>query len=151
MARDKILNVKKCMRMNICHQNDRWGNCLVVQRLRICLAMQGVQVWSLVEKEIATHSGILAWKISWMEEPGRLQSMGLQRVRHNWATSPSLFTLGNYDPTCHGATKGPCTTTTEPAHSRAHVPQLESRHATATEGCALWSPCTTTREPVCHN
>ena len=33
-----------------------------------------------LEKEIATHSSILAWKIPWMEEPGRLQSMGLQRV-----------------------------------------------------------------------
>ena len=36
-----------------------------------------------LEKEIATHSSILAWKIPWMEEPGRLQSMGLQRVRHD--------------------------------------------------------------------
>ena len=34
-----------------------------------------------LEKEVATHSSILAWKISWMEESGRLQSMGLQRVR----------------------------------------------------------------------
>ena len=33
--------------------------------------------------EMATHSSILAWKIPWTEEPGRLQSMGLQRVRHN--------------------------------------------------------------------
>ena len=36
-----------------------------------------------LEKEMATHSSILAWKISWMEEPGRLQSMGSQRVGHN--------------------------------------------------------------------
>ena len=36
-----------------------------------------------LEKEMATHSSILAWKIPWMEEPGRLQSMGLQRVGHN--------------------------------------------------------------------
>ena len=36
-----------------------------------------------LEKEMATHSSILAWKIPWMEEPGRLQSMGLQRVRHD--------------------------------------------------------------------
>ena len=36
-----------------------------------------------LEKEIATHSSILAWKIPLMEKPGRLQSMGLQRVRHN--------------------------------------------------------------------
>ena len=37
----------------------------------------------LLEKEMATHSSILAWKIPWMEEPVRLQSMGLQRVRHD--------------------------------------------------------------------
>ena len=36
-----------------------------------------------LEKEMATHSSIVAWKIPWMEEPGRLQSMGLQRVRHD--------------------------------------------------------------------
>ena len=37
----------------------------------------------LLEKEMATHSSILALKIPWMEEPGRLQSMGLQRVGHD--------------------------------------------------------------------
>ena len=37
----------------------------------------------LLEKEIAIYSSILAWKIPWMEEPGRLQSMGQQRVRHD--------------------------------------------------------------------
>ena len=36
-----------------------------------------------LEKEMATHSSILAWKIPWMEEPGRLQSTGLQRARHD--------------------------------------------------------------------
>ena len=36
-----------------------------------------------LEKEMATHSSTLAWKIPWTEEPGRLQSMGLQRVRHD--------------------------------------------------------------------
>ena len=49
-------------------------------------------IWA-VEKATATHSGTLAWKIPWMEEPGRLQSMGLPRVGHNWATSLSLFTF----------------------------------------------------------
>ena len=42
---------------------------------------------------MAPHSSILAWKIPWMEEPGRLQSMGSLRVRHDWATSLSLFTF----------------------------------------------------------
>ena len=42
---------------------------------------------------MAPHSSTLAWKIPWMEEPGRLQSMGSLRVGHNWATSLSLFTF----------------------------------------------------------
>ena len=45
------------------------------------------------EKAMATHSSTLAWKIPWVEEPGRLQSMGSIRVRHDWATSLSLFTF----------------------------------------------------------
>ena len=48
---------------------------------------------SLSEKAMAPHSSTLAWEIPWMEEPGRLQSMGSWRVRHNWATSLSLFTF----------------------------------------------------------
>ena len=40
---------------------------------------------------MATHSNTLAWKIPWTEEPGRLQSVGSQRVRHHWATSLSFF------------------------------------------------------------
>ena len=43
-----------------------------------------------LEKEMATHSRILAWKIPWGEESGTLQSMGPQRVRHNWL---SMFTI----------------------------------------------------------
>ena len=39
-----------------------------------------------LEKEMATHSSILAWEIPWTEDPGRLQSMGSQRVRHDLAT-----------------------------------------------------------------
>ena len=39
-----------------------------------------------LEKGMSTHSSILAWRIAWTEEPGRLQSMGSQRVRHNLAT-----------------------------------------------------------------
>ena len=53
-------------------------------------------VWSLgqedlLEKGMATHSSILAWRIPWTEEPDGLQSTGSQRVRHNWATN--TFTL----------------------------------------------------------
>ena len=45
------------------------------------------------EKAMAPHSSTLAWKIPWMEEPGRLQSMGSLRVGHDWPTSLSLFTF----------------------------------------------------------
>ena len=47
----------------------------------------------LQEKAMAPYSSPLAWKIPWMEEPGRLQSMGSRRVGHDWATSLSLFTF----------------------------------------------------------
>ena len=43
-----------------------------------------------LEKEMVTHSSILAWRITWTEEPGRLQSMGSQRVGHDWVTLISL-------------------------------------------------------------
>ena len=45
----------------------------------------------VAEKAMAPHSSTLAWKIPWMEEPGRLQSMGSLRVGYDWATSLSLF------------------------------------------------------------
>ena len=61
-------------------------------------AMRETWVWSLgqedpLEKEMETHSSILAWRIPWMEEPGGLQYTGLQRVRHNWATSFHFISL----------------------------------------------------------
>ena len=46
-----------------------------------------------MEKKMATHSSTLAWKLPWTEEPARLQSMGLLRVRHNLVTSLSPFTF----------------------------------------------------------
>ena len=53
--------------------------------------MQEMQVWILVwedpvEKEMATHSSVLAWRLPWTEEPGELQLRELHRVRHDWAT-----------------------------------------------------------------
>ena len=61
---------------------------LVAQTLKHLPTMQETLVQSLgqkdlLEKEMATHSSILAWKIRWMEKPGRLQSMGSQRVGHD--------------------------------------------------------------------
>ena len=65
---------------------------LVVKMVSNLPAMKEIWVWSLgeedsLEKGIATHSSILAWRIPWTEEPGGLQSMGSQRVRHNWAAN----------------------------------------------------------------
>ena len=48
------------------------------------------------EKAMAPHSSTLAWRVPWMEEPGRLQSMGSVRVGHDWATSLSLFTFTHW-------------------------------------------------------
>ena len=78
---------------NLYSSNDRAS--LVAQRLKHLPGMRETQVRSLgqedpLEKEMATHSSTLAWRIPWTEEPGRLQSMGSQRVGHDWATSLSL-------------------------------------------------------------
>ena len=64
------------------------GTSLVAQTVKNLPAMWETQVQSLgqevpLEKEMATHSSILAWRIPWMEEAGRLRSMGLQRVRQD--------------------------------------------------------------------
>ena len=61
---------------------------LVAQMVKRLPTMQETWVQSLgqedsLEKEMATHSSTLAWKVSWMEDPGKLQSMGSQRVAHN--------------------------------------------------------------------
>ena len=63
----------------------------MAQTVKNLPAMQESQVQALgqqdaLEEEMATHSSILARRIPWTEEPGRLQSMGSQRVRHDWAT-----------------------------------------------------------------
>ena len=64
-----------------------WAS-LLAQIVKNLPAMQETQVQSLgqedpLEKDMATHSSICAWRIPWTEEPGRLQSMGLQRFRHD--------------------------------------------------------------------
>ena len=68
------------------------GASLEAQVIKNPRAMQKTCVRSLsqedpLEKEMGTHSSVPAWRIPWTEEPGRLQSMGLQIVRHNWATN----------------------------------------------------------------
>ena len=68
--------------------------------------MQETQVWSLgqedpLDKEIATQSSSLALKIPWTEEPGRLQTIGSQRVGHDWATSLHFKKIGDTEGTFH--------------------------------------------------
>ena len=69
---------------------------LVAQMAKHLPTIQETRVQSLgwedlLEKEMATHSSILAWKIPQTEKPGSLQSMGSQRVGHDWATSLSVY------------------------------------------------------------
>ena len=75
-------------------QRMRWliGVSLVAQLVKNLPAVQETRVQSLgredpLEKETATHSSILVWKISWTKKPGGLQSMGSQKGGHNWATN----------------------------------------------------------------
>ena len=68
----------------------------VSQMIKNLPAMQETRVQSLsqkdsLEKGMAIHSNILAWRIPWTEEPGRLQSLVLQRVRYNWVTKPVSY------------------------------------------------------------
>ena len=74
------------------------GISLVAWRLKRLPAMRETWVRPLgwedpLEKEMATHSSILGWRIPWTEEPDGLQSVGSQRVRHDWAHTLSLFTV----------------------------------------------------------
>ena len=69
---------------------------LVAQMVKNLPEMHETQVWSLgrevpLEKGMATHSSIPAWRIPWTEEPGELQSTGWQRVGHDWVTNTSTF------------------------------------------------------------
>ena len=79
-------------------QWDEAGASLVVQMIKNLLSVQETQIWSLgqedpLEKGMAIHPSILAWRISWRKEPLRPQSMGLQRVGHDWGTNTSRFTF----------------------------------------------------------
>ena len=77
-----------------------------------------------LEKEMATHFSILAWKIPWMEKPVRLQSMGSQRIGHDWVTSLSLSSLitsrrlvvQSLSPVGHFCDPGDCSPPVSPAH-----------------------------------
>ena len=81
------------------HFRPVWGNIFLKSNSSIYYSIskggrEGFVCLDLTsEKAMATHSSTLAWKIPGMAEPGRLQSMGSRRVRHDWATSLSLFTF----------------------------------------------------------
>ena len=75
-----------------------WLYFLLAHVVKNLPAMRETQVRSLrredpLEKGMATHSSILVWRIPWTKEPGKLQSMGLQRVRHDWASNIYQFSV----------------------------------------------------------
>ena len=85
----KIIDVIKIILCFI-HPSMGFPSGSVVKNLPTVPKMQETQVQSLswedpLEEGMATHSSILAWRIPWTEEPGGLQSMGSQRVRHDWS------------------------------------------------------------------
>ena len=86
-AGDKDFNLRMNYVRNILSYAYSWAS-LVAHMVKNLLAMWETQVQSLgqedpLEEEMATHSSILAWRIPWTKEPGRLQSMGSQRVGNN--------------------------------------------------------------------
>ena len=99
---NKTINISKnCLEMKVryklrnCYTSE--PSSLVAQMIKRLPTMWETQIQSLgredlLEKEMATHSSILAWKIPWTEEPDRLQSIGSQSVGHDWLTSLSLST-----------------------------------------------------------
>ena len=96
--------------------------------------MQEAWVWSLgwevpLEKEMATHFSILAWIISWTEEPGELQSMGSQRVWHDWATNTFTYLSQMLDSFFHWKIIALqnfvfCQTSTWISHRYTYIPSL---------------------------
>ena len=84
-----------CIRFNLYTENYtfffKWDNAKHVTQLDLFTQLfQTILYINMLEKEMATHSSILAWRIPWTEEPGGLQSTGSQRVGLDWATSLSL-------------------------------------------------------------
>ena len=88
---NKYLSLQKVLLIFLCP--SLWRNLwLTAKSDALTLEFQS-HSYPVSEKAMAPHSSTLAWKIPWMEEPGRLQSMGSQRVRYDWVTSLSLFTF----------------------------------------------------------
>ena len=113
------------------------GTSLVAQMVKHLPAMRETQVRSLdqedpPEKEMATHSSTLAWKIPWIEEPSGLQSMGSQRVGHDWVTS--LFNVSQLL-----VTKVPPPSVSWGARQAALLLNSAQRHDFACDSTQAWS------------
>ena len=90
-----------CEIAHVCPDLQLWTNYELASTVKHLPATWETWVRSLsredpLEKEMATHSSTLAWKVPWMEEPGRLQLMGSERVGHDWATSLSSSLWSKY-------------------------------------------------------
>ena len=81
-----------CNNLHLCQQCTGFPFFHVLVNICYLWIFDDSHAWQ-AEKAMAPHSSTLAWKIPWTEEPGRLQSMGLQGVGHGWVTSHSLFTF----------------------------------------------------------
>ena len=89
-------NITYSLCFTIIYVSEHLGVSLVAQIVKNLSIVQQTRVWSLgqgdpLEKGMETPCSILAWRIPWTEQPGRLQFMGSQRVRYNWVTN--TFTL----------------------------------------------------------
>ena len=85
----------------------------LVARVKESAPMKETQVWSLgredpLKKGMATHYSILARRIPWTAEPGGLQSMGSQRIRHDWVTNTFTFSMKKQESISTGGKMDPC-------------------------------------------
>ena len=88
------LKVSSCSNTGLSLWEDRWQMPLLLFSWQCSWQVKFVVEYIYIsEKAMAAHSSTLAWRIPWMEEPGRLQSMGSRGVRHDWAASLSLLTF----------------------------------------------------------
>jgi len=73
-----LFTIAKICKQPKCRSTDKW----IMKMWCVCIYIH-IYLYIYMEKAMATHSSTLAWKIPWTEEPGRLQSMGSQRVGHD--------------------------------------------------------------------
>ena len=118
---------------------------LVTQSIKHLPAVQETWVWSLgredpLEKGMATHYSILAWRIPWMEEPGRLQSTGSQRFRQDWTTSLATKTTTLTWSLAPGSWAWPLWPYLVPSHPPPQLPGLLPSMPTLQRGPSLPLP-----------